>query len=381
MKLLSITCDPTCAGSGQSLALLLKELKSRGHDVLAVLPAKGDLSEKLEEYGVDYTINPHIKMRIWPICESLKDKILFIPRLIYWRFSDVLAFKKLHKDAVTFKPDIIHSNVSVIRYGYDLAEKLNIRHIWHIREYGDKDFNFKTYPTKNSRIKLLKKTPAICISRQLQDEYKLYENCEVIYNGIRSKTITHINNLKQPFFLFLGQVTVRKGILDLMEAYIKYKQNNGRYSLKIVGPISKKIKKILSDNITKSGLENDVEIIGSVRNVDHYLSQASALIVPSKYEAFGRVVGEAAFNGCLIIGRDSGGIKEQLDNGEKEMGNSIGLRFTDNRELETLLYKIEKIDERTLYSIIQRAQLYAKNYLSTEASADKVSEFILKILQ
>ena len=45
------------------------------------------------------------------------------------------------------------------------------------------------------------------------------------------------------------------------------------------------------------------------------MSKALALFVPSSFEGFGFITVEAMFCGCLVIGRNTGGTKEQFDNG------------------------------------------------------------------
>lgn len=47
------------------------------------------------------------------------------------------------------------------------------------------------------------------------------------------------------------------------------------------------------------------------------MNRATALIVPSPFEAFGLITAEAMFNKCLVIGKDTAGTKEQFDNGQK----------------------------------------------------------------
>ena len=43
-------------------------------------------------------------------------------------------------------PDIIHTNTGVIHEGLKVAKRLKIPHVWHLREYQDKDFNWEAFP-------------------------------------------------------------------------------------------------------------------------------------------------------------------------------------------------------------------------------------------
>lgn len=42
------------------------------------------------------------------------------------------------------------------------------------------------------------------------------------------------------------------------------------------------------------------------------MNRATALIVPSPFEAFGLITAEAMFNKCLVIGKDTAGTKNNL---------------------------------------------------------------------
>ena len=64
------------------------------------------------------------------------------------------------------------------------------------------------------------------------------------------------------------------------------------------------------------------------------MSNAKALIVASRCEAFGFITAEAMFCGCPVIGHNTGGTKIQFDNGLKLKGKEIGFRYQTEEELE-----------------------------------------------
>ncbi len=72
------------------------------------------------------------------------------------------------------------------------------------------------------------------------------------------------------------------------------------------------------------------------------MNRATALIVPSPFEAFGLITAEAMFNKCLVIGKDTAGTKEQFDNGQRKYNKEIALRFTNEQQLTTHLTDIEQ---------------------------------------
>lgn len=62
----------------------------------------------------------------------------------------------------------------------------------------------------------------------------------------------------------------------------------------------------------KGGFLNAVEFPGFINDVRNTLSKATALIVASNAEGFGRMTAEASFCGCLVIGKNIAGTKEIL---------------------------------------------------------------------
>ena len=65
------------------------------------------------------------------------------------------------------------------------------------------------------------------------------------------------------------------------------------------------------------------------------------LIVPSKCEGFGLVTVEGMLNGSLVVGKDTGGTKEQFDNGKSFCGKEIGLRYNTEKDYENKIYCIK----------------------------------------
>ena len=102
--------------------------------------------------------------------------------------------------------------------------------------------------------------------------------------------------------------------------------------------------------------------------------RAKAIVIPSKYEGFGRCMPEAMSNGCIVIGHNTGGTKEQFDNGLSLTGTEIGYRYDNEDQLVNALKIIHNADDSDLYPIRRIAfevvckqysyEEYVKNILS-----------------
>ncbi len=117
--------------------------------------------------------------------------------------------------------------------------------------------------------------------------------------------------------------------------------------------------------IDKKTCKDNIRFLGHVSNVRPLMAEATALLVASRSEGFGRMTAEACFNGCLVIGRNTAGTKEILS-------VTGGFLFDD---LQTMVNNMEKVchlsaDEYLL--IAEAAQEKAKELYSIESNTEQI---------
>jgi alpha-maltose-1-phosphate synthase len=102
--------------------------------------------------------------------------------------------------------------------------------------------------------------------------------------------------------LFVGSVTVRKGIPYLLAAFQKLRHSRKR--LRIVGPIPAEMQPIL----TRFDLTG-VELVGPVpqSEVRRYMSTSHVMVLSSVEDGWGMVMGQAMACGCPVISSDHTG--------------------------------------------------------------------------
>jgi glycosyltransferase involved in cell wall biosynthesis len=288
------------------------------------------------------------------------------------------------KIAKQFNPDIIHTNVSVTAIGYYVARLLHIPHIWHIREYADKDFNFHYFPSKKIKLSRYKhpNSYTICITKDIQQHHELdmWSNSAVIYNGIFSQKELFYQKHKQRYFLFAGRLEEAKGILPLIDAYADYcKEIDSPLPLHIAGSGTNQYMKLIQNKISQYNIQDHIVFLGMRNDILSLYREAIAIIVPSISEGFGRVTAEAMFAGCLVIGNDTAGTKEQFDIGLEITGEEIGLRYTTRKLLIQHMINVTSTPFDTFVPMILRGQKTATALYSTEQHAKHIYEFYKKI--
>lgn len=369
-------------GSSKSFMNLLKGVVSSGVDAYVLCPNKEGLYNLLDTTEVGKSCMPY-RATLVDDSKNLKARLRKLARAGLNTYSSIHL---LLKCLFVIKPDIIHTNTSINDIGYRVAKLLKVPHVWHIREYGDLDFNIVT-PHQPERL-LAKRNYSITITKDIARHKGIYgsPNWLPIYNGVFSKNDLKFNPKKQNYILFAGRTEKKKGINDLVEAFIKYKLESpeSEMVLKIAGSTDSKYGarnvENLKSRIAEAGISNQVEWLGNVREIENLMINAKATVVPSHFEGFGRVMAEAMFRGCLVIGKNTAGTKEQFDNGVELTGKEIGLRFDDVEELVKQLHYLDEIDEKTLTEFIKNGQEVVKKLYSVESNVEQVLSLYDKIL-
>lgn len=384
MKILYVLSGTQSAGGAtKSFITLLYSALKEGHECYVITPGKEGVYYDLINSGIN-VISIKYRFNATDIAINPIYKLLNWLRWLRRKNINRIASRKLYKICKVLKPDIIHTNSSIINIGYLAASKLGIPHITHFREYGNLDFGFKIHGiTKGLACNL---SFSIAITKDIANHRKLKkESSKVIYNGICSEKDIRFTLEKRPFFLYAGRIQHTKGIEELIEAYLIYcKSNPNALKLYIAGDYDfkegKQIKSLLDKLILDYGCCSMIKWLGERADVNDLMYSAYATIVPSFNEGFGRVMAEAMANGSLVLGRNTGGTKEQFDNGVEITGEEIGIRFNDVKELAASLAQITKKSIIYYNKMIQGSQEVVRRLYTVESYNNNIFGYYNEIL-
>ena len=364
-------------GATKSFLTLIEAVRQQGHTPIVVAPDTDGVAKTLQQMGVE-VIAVNYRNNTYPDLRHAKDAVLFLPRLAARRWLIHKAVDTVYQQLKDRHITLVHTNVSVVDVGEKVAERLKIPHIYHIREYGDADFNFRYYPSSRAMHRRLAVQHTLCITRAIQQYHHLAGNplSKVVYNGIKAPIQKAKGELPQmPYFLYAGRVEQTKGLLDLVEAYTQFVAHHGAKAplLVVAGevvepPYYEKIAQYLTDK----GVKNMIVFLGPRHDIGALMHHAIATIVPSHFEGFGRCLPEAMMCGCLTIGRDTAGTQEQLDNGLQFTGEEIGYRFHNVDELTHQLEAAYTDSPQKREAMRQRALQTVEHYYTQQRYTDSI---------
>lgn len=375
-------------GATKSLLSLIKGCAQRNIEPIVVTPTKGGLYDEAVRHGFRAICVP-MRHDVYPYTRTLIDWPLLPLRIAYWQYLNHKAVDTLYKILKNEHVDIVHTNVSVVAVGMKLAEKLHASHVMHFREYGDLDFGFRYFPSKRAYMKMFYRinSYAITITKGIMAHHNLsdYPRATTIYNGIIEDSQLGTNSPSADnYFLYAGRICPTKGLMHLAVAYCDYAENASNETiipLWVAGStLDQTYQKSVEQYIERHGQKQNVVFLGARSDIKQLMQNAKALIIPSEMEGFGRCMTEAMAVGCLCIGHDTGGTKEQFDNGLNLTGQEIGLRYASEHELTQRLKLVADAKRDHFSTMLIRAKKTVSSLYTVENYVSSVVKFYKRIL-
>jgi glycosyltransferase involved in cell wall biosynthesis len=375
MRILYISNSTKNSGAPAVLLNLIHGLCDR-HEIAVILPdTEGPLYHKLTELGVKCYVDMPYSLTVWPRVINPMKMVRRLGNLVCGLSSVRRYVGEVIDD---FRPDIVHLNVGPLDISMDECIARGIPHIWHQREFQS---GMTFWPSERVfRLKILKDGNwNIAITRCVADYWNLRDCDGVIYDGVRMDCDPKPRSTDDRYFLFVGRVERNKGLLELLKAFRRYRKSGGDAVLKVAGRSSAMYGLLCKVFIRIYALKPYVEFLGSRDDVPELMNGALALVVASRTEGFGLAAVEAMSQGCVVIGNDTTGMKEQFDIGKDFTGDEIGLRYSGISQLTQTLHLAasENVD---FSAMRERARLTVLNEYPVAKMVGNIEDFYLKVL-
>lgn len=359
---------PFWGGSTLSLKDMILTLQGRIQPIVLV-PEEGDVSLGMKELGVECVIIPY------PSDFFKAPSFAFLPlwliNTIRYKLICSKFYKKISEEFDGRQIDIVHSNTSAVDIGFELAQMLHAKHIWHIREMLD-TFSYIQFVGRGFcglKRKMSKADKLIFISSACQEHWNIdlpINKQIVIGDAVRRKTETVYFEEKKKFFLFCSVwLSEFKGTDYAIRAFALSGLVNDGYMLKLIGKYKRGYKKKLDKLSRELNIENSIEYLGLIDSCDvkEYMCRAKAFLQCSKIEGLGRTAIEAMFYGCPVIARNCGGTLDYIRN------NETGFLWNTLEDLSAAMKYVVSSDVNNV--VIAAQKEVSENY-SVELYGDKI---------
>lgn len=371
MKILFYNHTGQVSGAERVLLMILTRLDQNRFDHLVICPDQGPLLRMATNLGVAVQSVPALDARFtWRV-----------DRLLRYLKSFFLVIRQLRRRVVSLKPDLIHANS--IRAGLVATAAtvgLGTRVVWHLHDLlprhpistGIRVFAF-----------LCARTRMIAVSQAVAENFGggisgLRKRTTVILNAIdlekfqpnpidRQRVRDELNlGRSQPVIGIVGQLTPRKGQLELIHAFAQVLRQSPRAMLLVVGsPLFNRdheYEQLLRETSQELGISDRVRLLGARNDVAAVMQALDLLVVNSSAEPFGLVALEAMACATPVLAAACDGLTEIIKHG-------VHGWLVAPRDKEKLVAAIVRLTRRPTL----RAQLVeqGKKHVASRFSADR----------
>jgi glycosyltransferase involved in cell wall biosynthesis len=308
-------------GANLSLLNLIEGLGRYGVQAHVICPEPGDLLAALAQRGIPAAVLPFA----WWVSPR-RTLLGAATRLL----QNVRTLRPLTAQIGRWGCDLVYSNSSVFAIGAMAAAGLGLPHVWHLREFGDRDYGL--WPDLGARLSRLGFQTAdatIYVSHALQRVIlgrTTWANAHVIYNGVapeaafdeRRRCAESLRGRRQPLtFVLVGRFRESKGQAVAIRAFAQVAARSPEVRLLLVGGAGQTGEQDYFDGCHALAAELNaagrVEFWGYISDPERAFLEADVALMCSQNEAMGRVTAEAMSACRPVIGFDNGGTSELID--------------------------------------------------------------------
>jgi glycosyltransferase involved in cell wall biosynthesis len=381
MRILLLHSSSDLYGASKIFLQTAQILKAQGHTCYVVVSAEGPLVEKLKQDNIQVTV-----INLGIIRRKYFSPLGIINRVKKWYQASALLNKHISQNGI----ELVYANTTAVLLGAWLANKNNIKHIWHVHEIIEKPkFLFLAIQW------IMKHYTAtiICVSKAVQNHWSktsplLLSKMQVVYNGIgpveKSTEASFRTQYQFPNEAIVigmaGRVHFWKGqqyFLQIAKQLLnRNTENNPTAPLYFIitgdaFPGYEYLVDEIQNFIKNNQLGDRIFYTGFEHEMDKFYSSIDLLILPSQLpDPLPTVVLEAMQYGIPVVATAQGGALEMI--AENETGIFIPIN-----SVEAAADKIQELLITEKFLIMRDAsQQREKHFFSNLVYEQKISSLI-----
>lgn len=328
MKVLYISNKGETGGAARSQMAMIEVLRNDyGVYPIVLTYQKGILSNLCDKLGIEnYSLGyePFMIGGGSTRVRRLTKRILTPLYMIRREVKNSKALRAVENLVDMSNVNLIHTNTNRDDFGEIIARKYNIPHIWHIREFGDKDYDCIFLRSHSIRYMNESNGYFIAISDAVKNAWidKGLDSSRIIrvYNGIDicqfDSSAERSFNKEKMNFIFTGTVYENKGQIQAIKAYEKLPETIKKHIfIDFYGGGAKEYINQLKKMCDAHNISDNIRFCGFSNMLNEILPKYDAALVCSKAEGFGRVTVEHMLSGLIVIASNAGANPELILDG------------------------------------------------------------------
>ena len=321
LRVVFITHYTELYGANRSLLNLIDGLGRYGVRAHVVCPEEGDLLGALARRGVPAAVLPFA----WWVSSRPT-----VPGATTRLLRNIRTLRPLAAQIRRWGCDLLYSNSSVFAIGAMAAARLGLPHVWHLREFGMRDYGlWPDFGAHVARLGFRTADALIFVSHALQRAIlgrRVPASAHVIYNGVapeaafdeRRRAAEALRGRRQALtFVLVGRFRESKGQAVAIRAFALLAARTPGVRLLLVGGAGQTGEQDYFDRCRalakKLGMADRIEFWGYIPDPERAFLEADVALMCSRNEAMGRVTAEAMSACRPMIGFDNGGTSELIE--------------------------------------------------------------------
>ena len=332
--------DPN-RGGAQGVMAQCARILNKVYDVRAVLPSEGEIASDLREAAVDTTV---ARMIPWYNLTPEAPREMTLTHFFSDLEERISAIEKMICD---YEPEIVVCNTAVIIEPVIAALRRGIPVIWYIHEMTDNDellqqsgfVNIFKILASQRTVHLL--LPCDAATKQFRDWLHPHKT-DIIHYGVDVPSNDPPDMPVSPEYfnvVFSANLNARKGVDCLVAAINIVTASHSKVRFFIAGNLCEYSHDQFMNQFSSP---DQVQLLGFVNDINQALSQFDLAIMPSRCDTYPLAVLEAMAAGIAVIGTRSGGMAEQIIDGE----TGLLIEIDDHRALAEKI--VQLADDRDL---------------------------------
>jgi glycosyltransferase involved in cell wall biosynthesis len=301
--------------------LLLGAIDRKKFDVVLSGPVGDALARQAE--SLEITVRP-MAVRWWVAVRDNLD--LFKHQNLYFVPGLESRVRKLVRIIEEEKIDVVVTNSGVVLEGAVAAVITGRRHVWHVLEMFHSDPDLKPVLGIGECYRYISALSdrVVVVSEAVAREFRDFKSApvRVVHTGVENKAVGGDGVRKSlgisdetPLIAFMGALSKRKGIVDLVEAMPAVLACERRAQLVVAGDDAG-AETLIREKVDKYKLHEHVRLLGYRPDGRKILASADVVVVPSTSDPLPLVVLEAMVEGRPIVATRNGGCEEMVVDGE-----------------------------------------------------------------